>query len=51
LSIERIINALDEPIIKFKLAEKLGAATGNRSFELKLLEDEIARLQARRGQI
>lgn len=49
--IERIINALDEPIIKFKLAEKLSAATGNRSFERRMLDEEIEHLQARRGQI
>jgi hypothetical protein len=49
--IKRIINAIDEPIIKFKLAEMFTQATGNREFELKLLDEEIARLQERRGRI
>ncbi|HVY74228.1 MAG TPA: hypothetical protein VG890_05320, partial [Puia sp.] len=49
--IERIIEAIDEPIIKFKLAEKFGAATGNTAMQRKIIDDEITRLQARRSQI
>ncbi|HSZ35167.1 MAG TPA: AAA family ATPase [Puia sp.] len=50
-TIERIINTLDEPIMKIKLAEKLSNATGNRVFERKLLDDEIERLRSRRDHL
>lgn len=50
-AIERIIHCIDEPIIKFKLAEMLSEALGNQSFEGRLLDDEIRRLQERRRHI
>ena len=43
--IERIIVTIDEPIIKFKLAEMLSEATGSGQFERDLIDDEILRLQ------
>lgn len=46
--IQRIIQALDEPILKFKLAEMLSNATGNEGFEKQLIDDEIHRLTQRR---
>ncbi|SDE84854.1 hypothetical protein SAMN05216464_11039 [Mucilaginibacter pineti] len=50
-TIERIIHALDEPILKFKLAEMLSAATGEQDFERQLLDEEIRRLRERRNRI
>lgn len=49
--IESIINALDEPIIKFKLAEMLSEATGSNIFEKEAVEREIKRLENRRNQL
>jgi hypothetical protein len=49
--IERIIHAIDEPILKFKLAEMLSEATGEDEFERHLLDEEIRRLQERRNRI
>ena len=47
--IERIIQAIDEPILKFKLAEMLSEALGDKQFELDLIDEEIRRLERRRG--
>jgi hypothetical protein len=44
-AIERIIHAIDEPVLKFKLAEMLTEALGSREFELQLIDEEIRRLQ------
>jgi len=46
--IQRIILALDEPILKFKLAEMLSRALGTEDFERQLIDDEIQRLIERR---
>lgn len=46
--IERIIYAIDEPVLKFKLAEMLSEATSDKSFETSLIDEEIRRLQERR---
>ena len=46
--LERIITALDEPIIKFKLAEMLSESLGDSQFEKELLDNEITRLQEKR---
>ncbi|MEZ2336952.1 hypothetical protein AB6735_15015 [Mucilaginibacter sp. RCC_168] len=51
IAIERIIYCIDEPIIKFKLAEMLSEVLGDQSFEARLIDDEISRLQERRRQI
>lgn len=48
---QRIIKCIDEPILKFKLAEMLSEATDGGNFERKLIDDEIARLSERRGRI
>lgn len=48
---ERIILAIDEPIIKFKLAEMLAESIGDNKFERQLLEAEIARLQEKRNRL
>ncbi|MCO5949841.1 ATP-binding protein [Mucilaginibacter flavidus] len=48
IAIERIIYCIDEPILKFKLAEMLSEALGDQSFEARLIDDEIQRLQERR---
>ncbi|WEA00716.1 hypothetical protein [Mucilaginibacter sp. SJ] len=45
---ERIIRVIDEPILKFKLAEMLSEALGDRQFELDLIDEEIRRLERRR---
>lgn len=49
--IERLINTIDEPITKFKLAEMLGEATGNRNFEKEMIDNEIAWLMERRDEL
>jgi hypothetical protein len=49
--IERIIRAIDEPIIKFKLAEMLSEATGNSGLERQLLDEEIKKLQEKRNHL
>ncbi|WP_113652745.1 hypothetical protein [Pedobacter namyangjuensis] len=49
--IERLIYTIDEPIIKFKLAEMLSDCTGNKDFEKDLLDLEIQRLEERRKRI
>lgn len=46
--LERIIRAIDEPIIKFKLAEMLSESSGDNQFERELLDNEITRLQNKR---
>jgi hypothetical protein len=46
--IERIIQAIDEPILKFKLAEMLSEALDDRQFELQLIDEEIRRLERRK---
>jgi len=51
IAIERIIYCIDEPILKYKLAEMLSEALGDQNFEARLLDDEIRRLQERRKQI
>jgi hypothetical protein len=51
IAIERIIYCIDEPIIKFKLAEMLSEALGDQSFEARLIDDEIRRLEERRRRI
>ncbi len=51
IAIERIIHAIDEPVLKFKMAEMLTEALGNREFELQLIDEEIRRLQQRRGAV
>lgn len=48
-AIERIIHAIDEPVLKFKLAEMLAEALGNREFEIQLIDEEIRRLERKRG--
>lgn len=49
--LERIIRAIDEPIIKFKLAEMLSEFSGDNQFERELLDNEITRLQNKRRSI
>lgn len=49
--LERIIRAIDEPIIKFKLAEMLNDTLGDNQFERELLDNEIIRLQEKRNLI
>jgi hypothetical protein len=44
----RIISCIDEPILRFKLAEMLSKSTGDNEFESQVLEDEIRRLQEKR---
>lgn len=48
---ERFINCIDEPILKFKLAEMLSESLGESYFERKLLDEEIARLNERRERL
>lgn len=50
-SIERIISCIDEPVIKFKLAEMLSGAIGDKRFERRLVNDEIQRLTKKRDLI
>jgi hypothetical protein len=38
--IERIIFCIDEPIIRFKLAEMLSATLENKEFEIEIIDDE-----------
>ncbi|RZJ91506.1 MAG: hypothetical protein EOO20_04795 [Chryseobacterium sp.] len=49
--IRRLINCIDEPIIKFKLGEMLSEATDDKSLEKQLIDEEIIRLQERRNRI
>ncbi len=50
-TLERVIKTIDEPIIKFKLAEMLRDAIGDTEFERELLDNEIKRLQEIRRSI
>lgn len=49
--IERLITCIDEPVLKYKLAEMLSEVLGDRQFELQLIDEEIRRLERRRGEI
>lgn len=49
--IERLIACLDEPILKFKLAEMLSEATGDKGFESKMIDAEMNRLADRRKRL
>lgn len=49
--IQRIIQSIDEPIIRFKLAEMLSEALGSGDFEQQLIDQEIKRLTERKGKI
>lgn len=51
IEIERIIMTIDEPVLRFKLAEMLAEVLGDRKFELQLIDEEIRRLEKRRGDI
>jgi len=51
IEIERTIMAIDEPVLKFKLAEMLAEALGSRQFELQLIDEEIRRLEKRKENI
>jgi hypothetical protein len=51
IEIERVISAIDEPVLKYKLAEMLSEALGDRQFELQLIDEEIRRLESRRRKI
>jgi hypothetical protein len=50
-ALERIIKTIDEPIIKFKLAEMLSSSSGDSEFERELLDIEIKRLQEKRRNV
>jgi len=45
---KRIISCLDEPILKFKLAEMLSEYEGDRNFQKLMLDEEIEKLTERR---
>ena len=49
--IERLITSIDEPVLKYKLAEMLSEAVGDREFELQLIDEEISRLERRKERI
>jgi hypothetical protein len=51
IEIERVISTIDEPVLKYKLAEMLSEALGDRQFELQLIDEEIRRLERRRREI
>lgn len=50
-NIQRQIQCIDEPIIRFKLAEMLSDSLGNREFEIKLIDEEIEHLKNRKDRI
>lgn len=47
--VAKLIKVIDEPVIKFKLAEMYSEAFGNSNLERELVDQEIARLQKKRG--
>ncbi|MET0635183.1 MAG: AAA family ATPase [Chitinophagaceae bacterium] len=49
--IQRLIDTIDEPIVKFKLAEMLSEATGDNQYERSLIDKEISRLQERKNEL
>lgn len=49
--IKRIIFIIDEPIVKFKLAQMLGNSIGDKMIELNLIDQEIQRLQKRKEEL
>jgi len=51
VEIQRVITSIDEPVLKYKLAEMLSETLGDRIFELQLIDEEIRRLERRRGKL
>ncbi len=49
--IERIVSTIDEPVMRFKLAQMLGDAIGDSRLEMQLIDQEIRNLQKRREEI
>ncbi len=48
---KKIIHAIDDPVLKFKLAEMLTEVSEDREFKMQLIDEEIQRLQERRRAI